>query len=61
VAYSEEVVDQIKRQDFRSAVKEYFYALMGVKTGIYPTKEEIYEYMLRDHTCGILNIEIEPI
>ena len=61
MAFSKEVVDEIKRQDFRAAVKDYFYYLMGVTNGIYPTKEEIYEYMLRDHVCGILNIEVEPI
>jgi hypothetical protein len=49
VAHDQQVVDAIKAQDFRAAVKEHFYHEMGVTDGMYPTKEEIYNYLIAKH------------
>lgn len=56
MVYSKKVVDQIEQQDLRAAVKEYFYEKIGVKKGIYPTKDEIYNFMLLAHMSKIPNI-----
>jgi len=53
--YNKQVVDAIKAQDFRAVVKEHFYHEMGVTDGMYPTKEEIYDYLIDKHLSAVDN------
>lgn len=41
-----DVVRAIKAQDFRAVQKEYFYKKMNITTGIYPTKDEVYDFLI---------------
>lgn len=40
------VVEAIKAQDLRSLTKEYFYKKMNITTGYYPTKDEMFDFMI---------------
>lgn len=57
MAYSKEVVDAIKTQDLRALTKEYFFHKMNIATGIYPTKDEIYDFLI-DQIDEIKTIKI---
>lgn len=46
MANSTETVAGIKAQDLRALTKEYFYEQMNITTGYYPTKDEIFDFMI---------------
>jgi len=57
VIVAQETIDEIKRQNLRAAVKDFFYAEMGITDGIYPTKDKIYDFMLSKYLniSGVVN------